>query len=70
MSLRYEPSSEQLLIFEKQLFLNPLRPKTTSPAGARDTPTSPLRYFSFFTSLTGPRRSFSLKLSGTRDFEP
>ena len=27
------------------------------------------RYF-FFTPVTGPRRSFSLKLSDTRDYEP
>ena len=30
----------------------------------------PLLFFFFFTLFTGPRRSLSLKLSDTRDYEP
>jgi len=57
MSLQYEPSSE------------PLRISVVSTR-VRARPLTPTLLLFFFTLVTGPRRSLSLKLRDTRVYEP
>jgi len=65
MSLKYEPSSEPLHIST-----------LVSPAGGGDLRVERSRggdrsrFFFFFTLVTGPRRSLSLKLTDSRVYEP
>jgi len=56
MTLKYEPASRG----------------SRTPAARTRCPLNPepLLSFFFFTLVTGPRRSLSLKLSGTRVYEP
>ena len=78
MSLKYEPSSEPLHISDTVLGWQILQ----MAVGSAVTVTSAIEhrrggdaackvlFFFFFTLVTGPRRSLSLKLSDTRVYEP
>ena len=58
MSLKYEPS------------LDPLHISVFNDYLVVSLPGAVCQFFFFFTLVTGPRRSLSLKLSDTRVYEP